>query len=62
MKHLRVLENAGLIAIERKGRFRWNYLNPIPIQEIYDRWICHYTAGLSGRMTSLKRQLENEEA
>lgn len=39
MKHLGILEAAGLIVIKRHGRFRWNYLNPIPIRQIYERWM-----------------------
>ena len=61
MKHLRILENAQLITVERKGKFRWNYLNSIPIQQIYNRWICNYTAPHAKRITNLKRQIENKE-
>lgn len=45
MKHLDVLAAAGLILIRRDGRERWNHLNPVPVQEIYERWI-HRRSGL----------------
>ncbi|MBZ5521084.1 MAG: helix-turn-helix domain-containing protein [Acidobacteriia bacterium] len=37
MKHLGILEKAGLVVVRRKGRFRWNYFNSTPIRQIYDR-------------------------
>ena len=61
MKHLGILEKANLILIERKGKYRWNYINPVPIQEIYNRWICNYTAPLSKGMTNFKNKLEEQE-
>src|SRR3546814_12602304 len=39
MQHLKVLEDAGLVIPERRGRERWNHLNAMPIQDIHDRWI-----------------------
>ena len=45
MKHLGVLAEAGLVRVERRGRERWNHLNPAPIQEIYRRWIRPFEAG-----------------
>lgn len=44
MQHLGVLERAGLIIVKRAGRLRWNYLNAVPIREIYDRWINQYAS------------------
>lgn len=44
MQHLGVLEKAGLIFVKKKGRFRWNYLDAVPIREIYDRWINQYAS------------------
>ena len=43
MKHLRILENAGLIVAERSGRSKLHFLNPVPIRLIHDRWIDKYT-------------------
>ena len=42
MQHMKVLEAADLIIVQRKGRERWNHLNALPIREIYDRWIGDY--------------------
>ena len=39
MDHLRVLHDASLITVERQGRTRWNHLNPVPIREVYARWV-----------------------
>lgn len=44
MQHLKVLEEAGLVVVRRDGRERWNYLNPLPIKHIHDRWIGRYAA------------------
>jgi DNA-binding transcriptional ArsR family regulator len=42
MMHLGVLEKADLVIARREGRLRWNYLNVVPVQEIYERWISQY--------------------
>jgi DNA-binding transcriptional ArsR family regulator len=42
MKHLRVLEDARLVVVERSGRSKLHHLNPVPIREIHDRWISQY--------------------
>ena len=42
MKHLRVLEDARLVLVERAGRSKHHFLNPIPIREVHDRWIAPY--------------------
>jgi DNA-binding transcriptional ArsR family regulator len=39
MKHLRVLESAGLLVVTRDGRKRWNALNPVPLREVFRRWV-----------------------
>ena len=39
MQHLGVLEKADLVVVKRQGRQRWNYLNPVPIRALHDRWI-----------------------
>ena len=54
MKHLRLLEEAGLITTRRVGREKLHYLNPVPIRRIYDRWIDKYTAQRAGALTALK--------
>jgi DNA-binding transcriptional ArsR family regulator len=58
MQHLGVLENADLIIVKREGRFRWNYLNVVPIKEIHDRWINPYASRSAEFLMQLKRQLE----
>jgi DNA-binding transcriptional ArsR family regulator len=58
MQHLGVLECADLIIIKRKGRYRWNYINPLPIKEVYDRWICSYTVGTLDLLARIKRGTE----
>ena len=58
MKHLRVLEEAGLVNTRREGRAKLHYLNPVPIRLIHDRWIDKYTERRVAALTDLKRQLE----
>ncbi len=61
MKHLNLLEKAGLIVIRRHGRERWNYLNPAPLQEIYERWMTPYMALWSHHLLDLKQTVEHRE-
>lgn len=58
MRHLRVLEAAGLVVTEKVGRIRRHYLNPVPIQFVYDRWVDRYTRPLARHLTRLKYHLE----
>jgi DNA-binding transcriptional ArsR family regulator len=58
MKHLRVLEQSGLVVVERRGRERWNHLNPVPIQAIYERWMTPYAALWAMDLMDLKRTVE----
>jgi DNA-binding transcriptional ArsR family regulator len=62
MKHLRVLEQSGLVVVERRGRERFNHLNPVPIQEIYERWMTPYAAMWAMDLMDLKRTVERREA
>lgn len=61
MQHLGVLEKAGLVITQKKGRFRWNYLNAVPIREIYDRWINKYATHSVEVLAKLKNDLEQPE-
>jgi DNA-binding transcriptional ArsR family regulator len=58
MMHLGILERAGLIAVKREGRVRWNYIDPVPIKEIYDRWISPYARHAVDMLARLKHDLE----
>jgi DNA-binding transcriptional ArsR family regulator len=58
MKHLRVLEEAGLVVTRRSGREKLHYLNPVPIRLIHDRWIDKYTERNVTALLDLKNQLE----
>ena len=58
MQHLGVLEEGGLIVVRRRGRERFNFLNPVPIQQIYDRWVSKYQQPWAAGLTALKADLE----
>jgi DNA-binding transcriptional ArsR family regulator len=58
MKHLRVLEQAGLVVTRRAGREKLHYLNPVPIRLIHDRWINKYTEHHASALVDLKFALE----
>src|SRR6266513_2503679 len=60
MKHLRVLEEAGLVVTRRSGREKLHFLNPVPIRVIHDRWIDNYTEGPAAALAHLKKQLEGD--
>lgn len=60
MKHLRVLEGAGLIVTRRRGREKLHYLNAVPIQHIYDRWVSKYAARWTRALAQLKKTLEDD--
>ena len=62
MKHLRVLEDAGLVVTRKVGREKLHYLNPVPIRLIHDRWIDKFTERRVSALTDLKRQLEEGSA
>ena len=62
MKHLRVLEDAGLVVTRRSGREKLHFLNPVPIRLIHDRWIDKFTERRVSALTDLKRQLEDQSA
>ena len=61
MQHLSVLENAGLIIVKKEGRFRWNYLDAVPIREIYDRWINQYASPSVEVLTRLKQSFDPDQ-
>jgi len=61
MKHLRVLENAGLIVARREGREKRHFLNPVPIRRVHDRWISKYTEPWAAALVGLKERLEDRQ-
>src|SRR5437868_14916283 len=61
MKHLRVLEEAGLVVSRRAGREKHHFLNPVPIRLIHDRWIDKYTERRVSALTDLKNTLEETQ-
>ena len=60
MKHLRVLEEAGLVVTRRRGREKLHFLNPVPIRLIYERWVSKYAEPLAATLTELKRTVEED--
>jgi DNA-binding transcriptional ArsR family regulator len=60
MKHLKQLEEAGLVVSRKVGRTRVHHLNPVPIQQIHDRWIDKYTAYRAAALADLKKHLEEQ--
>jgi DNA-binding transcriptional ArsR family regulator len=60
MKHLRGLEDAGLIVTRRSGREKLHFLNPVPIRLIYDRWIDKYRERQVSALADLKSELETK--
>ena len=59
MKHLRILEDAGIVVTRRAGREKLHFLNPVPIRLIHDRWIDKYTERRVSALADLKNQLED---
>jgi uncharacterized protein YndB with AHSA1/START domain/DNA-binding transcriptional ArsR family regulator len=60
MKHLKILEDAGLVSTRKVGREKFHYLNPVPIQQVYDRWVSKYSKPWAKAIVGLKYALEDE--
>ena len=60
MKHLRVLEAAGLVVTRRRGREKLHFLNPVPIRLVHDRWVSKFAAPWAATLSNLKRKLEEK--
>ena len=58
MKHLNVLADAHLVVTEKVGRSKLHYLNPVPIQQIADRWISKFARPTTTALTELSQQLQ----
>src|ERR1700675_410485 len=59
MKHLRILEKAGLVVTKRRGREKLHFLNPVPIRLVHDRWVSKYAAPWAAALSGLKNRLES---
>lgn len=62
MQHLNLLREANLVAVEVDGRRRINHLNPVPIQNIYERWVGKYQGDWAAALVGLKRTVEARAA
>jgi DNA-binding transcriptional ArsR family regulator len=58
MKHLRVLEDAGLVVSRKEGRERVLHFNPVPIQEIHERWTTEFSERWAAKLTRIKHSVE----
>ncbi len=58
-KHLKLLEEAGLVVTRRRGREKLHFLNPVPIRLVHDRWVSKYTATWAAGLVELKHELES---
>jgi DNA-binding transcriptional ArsR family regulator len=61
MKHLKVLEEAGLVVTRKRGREKLHFLNPVPIRLIYDRWVSKYADPWVSGLSGLKDELEGKD-
>lgn len=60
MKHLKVLEEAGLVVTRKRGREKLHFLNPVPIRLVHDRWVSKYAEGWAAGLSDLKRDIEED--
>jgi uncharacterized protein YndB with AHSA1/START domain len=60
MKHLRILEKAGLVVTKRRGREKLHFLNPVPIRLVHDRWVSKYAEPWAAALSALKHTLEDK--
>ena len=61
MKHLKLLEEAGLVVTRRRGREKLHYLTAVPIRLVHDRWVSKYAEPWAAGLADLKKDLEKEE-
>jgi DNA-binding transcriptional ArsR family regulator len=61
MKHLKVLEGAGLVTSKRRGREKLHFLNPVPIRLVHDRWVSKYAEPWAAGLSELKKDIEEKE-
>jgi uncharacterized protein YndB with AHSA1/START domain/DNA-binding transcriptional ArsR family regulator len=60
MKHLKVLEEAGLVVAKKRGREKLHFLNPVPIRLVHDRWVSKYAEPWAAALTGLKKSIEED--
>jgi uncharacterized protein YndB with AHSA1/START domain/DNA-binding transcriptional ArsR family regulator len=61
MKHLKVLEDAGLVKTKRRGREKLHFLNPVPIRLVHDRWVSKYAEPWAATLAGLKSRIEDQQ-
>ena len=61
MQHLAVLVEAGLVLVRRQGRERFNHLNAVPLQQVYERWVGRFAGARATEALALKRYVEGED-
>jgi len=61
MKHLKLLEEAGLLTTRKRGREKLHFLNPVPIRLVYERWVSKYAEPWASALSELKTEIEEEE-
>ena len=61
MKHLKVLEGAGLLTTRKRGREKLHFLNPVPIRLVYERWVSKYAEPWASALSELKTEIEEED-
>jgi DNA-binding transcriptional ArsR family regulator len=62
MKHLKLLEQAGLVTTQKRGREKLHFLNPVPIRIIHDRWVRKYAEPWAAGLSEMKRDLEQQSS
>ena len=62
MKHLRVLEEAGVVTTRKQGREKLHFLNPVPIRLVYERWVSKYSESWAAGLSALKHDIEEEQS
>ena len=60
MKHLKQLEEAGLVKTKRRGREKLHFLNPVPIRLVHDRWVSKYAEPWAAALSGLKKRIEED--
>jgi DNA-binding transcriptional ArsR family regulator len=60
MKHLKVLEQAGLVTTKKRGREKLHFLNVVPIRLVHDRWVSKYSEPWAAALSGLKQQIEED--